>query len=111
MTVHFQVDNKSFNPQAKEVSFEGFEKWLQVEFSFKPINGANKNLRSLSQADLQLILVVVHGTIVLKLSNSEVESYVLSESSLFVYQISFLYQNLWHKKGSECSPCFTISCH
>ncbi|PIN25918.1 S-adenosylmethionine decarboxylase [Handroanthus impetiginosus] len=69
------------------IGFEGFEKRLEISF-FEPSIFADpegKGLRSLSKAQLDEILGPAECTIVASLSNEHVDSYVLSESSLFVY--------------------------
>ncbi|KAL0463674.1 UNVERIFIED_CONTAM: S-adenosylmethionine decarboxylase proenzyme [Sesamum latifolium] len=61
--------------------------WLEISF-FEPSIFADpegKGLRSLSKAQLDEILSPAECTIVASLSNEHVDSYVLSESSLFVY--------------------------
>lgn len=65
--------------------FEGPEKRLEVDF--KPIaNGQSvKPLRSITQDRWQTLLDTVNCTILSKTSNANIDSYVLSESSLFVY--------------------------
>lgn len=69
------------------IGFEGYEKRLEIVFSepgiFSDPNG--KGLRSLSRAQLDEFLGPAECTIVSSLSNEFVDSYVLSESSLFVY--------------------------
>ncbi|KAI3467179.1 hypothetical protein Pfo_023842 [Paulownia fortunei] len=69
------------------IGFEGFEKRLEISF-FEPSIFADpegKGFRSLSKAQLDEILEPAECTIVASLSNEHVDSYVLSESSLFVY--------------------------
>ncbi|KAK6157736.1 hypothetical protein DH2020_011984 [Rehmannia glutinosa] len=69
------------------IGFEGFEKRLEISF-FEPSIFADpegKGLRSLSKSQLDEILGPAECTIVASLSNEHVDSYVLSESSLFVY--------------------------
>ncbi|GAV60063.1 SAM_decarbox domain-containing protein [Cephalotus follicularis] len=69
------------------IGFEGYEKRLELSFSepgiFSDLGGMG--LRSLSKAELHEILEPAECTIVSSLSNEYVDSYVLSESSLFVY--------------------------
>ncbi|XVE98645.1 hypothetical protein REPUB_Repub03eG0124700 [Reevesia pubescens] len=69
------------------IGFEGFEKRLEITFFDPPIfsdpNGLG--LRALSRAQLDSILEPACCTIVSQLSNSNFDSYVLSESSLFIY--------------------------
>ncbi|GAV80219.1 SAM_decarbox domain-containing protein [Cephalotus follicularis] len=69
------------------IGFEGYEKRLEICF-FEPgifLDPEGKGLRSLSKAQLDEILGPAECTIVSSLSNDDVDSYVLSESSLFVY--------------------------
>ncbi|XWS34264.1 hypothetical protein CRYUN_Cryun21dG0025500 [Craigia yunnanensis] len=69
------------------IGFEGYEKRLEISF-FEPslfVDPEGKGLRSLSKAQLDEILGPAECTIVSSLSNKHVDSYVLSESSLFVY--------------------------
>lgn len=65
--------------------FEGFEKRLQIDFFPGPVGSDGKGLRGLSRSEIDQLLSAARCTIVSELSNSEVDSYVLSESSLFVY--------------------------
>lgn len=69
------------------IGFEGYEKRLEISF-FEPgvfVDPDGKGLRSLSKFQLDEILGPAECTIVSSLSNDHVDSYVLSESSLFVY--------------------------
>ncbi|GFZ18985.1 hypothetical protein Acr_27g0007240 [Actinidia rufa] len=69
------------------IGFEGYEKRLEISF-FEPgifADPGGRGLRSLSKAQLDEFLDLAQCTIVSSLSNDEVDSYVLSESSLFVY--------------------------
>lgn len=64
--------------------FEGYEKRLELHFSGEyPVTGAG--LRQLDINSLEKILHEVQCTIVSALGNNYLDSYVLSESSLFVY--------------------------
>ena len=69
------------------IGFEGFEKRLEISFSdpglFSDPHGSG--LRSLTKSQLDEILAPAECTIVSSLANDNVDSYVLSESSLFVY--------------------------
>ncbi|KAL2510057.1 S-adenosylmethionine decarboxylase proenzyme 3 [Forsythia ovata] len=69
------------------IGFEGFEKRLEISFSEPSIfaDPEGKGLRTLSKSQLDEILSPAECTIVASLSNEYVDSYVLSESSLFVY--------------------------
>ncbi|CAI0552728.1 unnamed protein product [Linum tenue] len=69
------------------IGFEGYEKRLEIAF-FEPgifVDPEGKGLRSLSKAQLDQILGPAQCTIVDSLANADVDSYVLSESSLFVF--------------------------
>ncbi|GLT58626.1 hypothetical protein SLA2020_315020 [Shorea laevis] len=69
------------------IGFEGYEKRLEISF-FEPGVFAYSNwmgLCSLSKSQLAEILEPAQCTIVSSLSNDYADSYVLSESSLFVY--------------------------
>ncbi|GAU21462.1 hypothetical protein TSUD_190390 [Trifolium subterraneum] len=69
------------------IGFEGFEKRLEIAF-FEPgifVDPEGKGLRSLTKSQLDEILAPAECIIVSSLSNEKVDSYVLSESSLFVY--------------------------
>ncbi|KAK9271778.1 hypothetical protein L1049_002142 [Liquidambar formosana] len=69
------------------IGFEGYEKRLEVSF-FEPgifSDPEGRGLRSLSKIQLDEILKPAECTIVSSMSNDHVDSYVLSESSLFVF--------------------------
>ncbi|GJN21557.1 hypothetical protein PR202_gb09043 [Eleusine coracana subsp. coracana] len=74
-------------PPVSAIGFEGYEKRLEISFSEAPIfadpNG--RGLRMLSRAQIDSVLDLARCTIVSELSNEEFDSYLLSESSLFVY--------------------------
>ncbi|KDP24344.1 hypothetical protein JCGZ_25640 [Jatropha curcas] len=69
------------------IGFEGYEKRLEVSFSEPGFfaDPGGMGLRSLSKAQIDEILKPAECTIVDSLSNDHVDSYVLSESSLFIY--------------------------
>ncbi|XP_022148149.1 S-adenosylmethionine decarboxylase proenzyme-like [Momordica charantia] len=74
------------------IGFEGYEKRLEVSF-FEPgvfSDPRGMGLRALSKAQLDEILTLAECTIVDSLSNDYLDSYVLSESSLFVYPYKFI---------------------
>lgn len=74
------------------IGFEGFEKRLEVEF-FAPSmfnDPEGRGLRALTRAELDEMLDAAQCTIVSELSNEHLDSYVLSESSLFVYPYKFV---------------------
>ncbi|KAL2895954.1 S-adenosylmethionine decarboxylase proenzyme [Bienertia sinuspersici] len=63
------------------IGFEGYEKRLEICFH----NVVGDGLRSLTRDQIDEILKPAQCTIVGSLSNEFVDSYVLSESSLFIY--------------------------
>jgi len=98
---HFD-DNGSGNIIEREYTgkFEGPEKTLEVVFRKKgdtqgpltispssPVGGGTRKigLRSLGRSDLDLICARARVTILSCISNTYLDAYVLSESSLFVY--------------------------
>ncbi|XP_022946262.1 S-adenosylmethionine decarboxylase proenzyme-like [Cucurbita moschata] len=91
MTVFTKLTDASVHPAPEQppspIGFEGFEKRLEITFSEPPIfqDPEGLGLRALTRTQLDLILEPACCTIVYQLSNSEFDSYVLSESSLFVY--------------------------
>ncbi|KAL4570169.1 hypothetical protein LXL04_025820 [Taraxacum kok-saghyz] len=73
--------------QVSAIGFEGYEKRLEITF-FEPSIFSDPNglgLRVLTKPQLDEILTPAECTIVSSLSNDDVDSYVLSESSLFVF--------------------------
>lgn len=74
-------------PPVSAIGFEGYEKRLEISFSeasvFTDPNG--RGLRTLTRTQIDSILDLARCTIVSELSNEDFDSYVLSESSLFVY--------------------------
>lgn len=73
--------------EVSAIGFEGYEKRLEISFYEPGLFGDpdGRGLRSLSRAQLDEIIKPAECTIVSSLSNDHVDSYVLSESSLFVY--------------------------
>lgn len=79
-------------PAQSPIGFEGFEKRLEITFSLASIfvDCSGLGLRALSRSQLDSILEPACCTIVAQLSNCEFDSYVLSESSLFVYPLKII---------------------
>ncbi|KAJ3677161.1 hypothetical protein LUZ60_002885 [Juncus effusus] len=69
------------------IGFEGYEKRLELAFSKAPIffDPNRSGLRSLSRAQIDSFLSLARCEIVSSLSNEFFDSYVLSESSLFIF--------------------------
>ncbi|KAF6254298.1 S-adenosylmethionine decarboxylase [Scenedesmus sp. NREL 46B-D3] len=64
--------------------FEGSEKRVEIDFNFSAASPAN-GLRALARAQLDELMGLAACTIVSSRTNAELDAYVLSESSLFVY--------------------------
>lgn len=79
-------------PPSSPIGFEGFEKRLEITFSQPPIfaDASGLGLRRLTRAQLDSILEPARCSIVSQLSSAELDSYVLSESSLFVYPLKII---------------------
>ncbi|CAL1390777.1 unnamed protein product [Linum trigynum] len=82
---------------ASAIGFEGYEKRLEISFHEPRFDsydhdggGLLTNLRDLSQSQWEKILEPAQCTIVDTLSNDFLDSYVLSESSLFVYPFKLI---------------------
>ncbi|KAK3012724.1 hypothetical protein RJ639_008798 [Escallonia herrerae] len=86
------INGHSTQMAVSPIGFEGFEKRLEITFSeppmFKDPNGLG--LRALTRPQIDSVLEPACCTIVAQLSNSEFDSYVLSESSLFVYPFKII---------------------
>lgn len=65
--------------------FEGFEKRIELRFSGDDPAGGDKGLRRLDFLSIEKVLHAVQCTVVSAVGNTHFDSYVLSESSLFVY--------------------------
>ncbi|XP_031285063.1 S-adenosylmethionine decarboxylase proenzyme-like [Pistacia vera] len=85
------IDSSPLSPPSP-IGFEGFEKRLEITFSPASIftDPSGLGLRALTRSQLDSILDLAQCTIVSHLSNSEFDSYVLSESSLFVYPLKII---------------------
>ena len=78
---------------ATAIGFEGFEKRLEIEFlasSFFNETDEGRGLRALTRAQLDEILNSAECKIVSELCNEHLDSYLLSESSLFVYPLKII---------------------
>jgi S-adenosylmethionine decarboxylase len=74
------------------IGFEGYEKRLEITFFENGVfsDPAGLGLRALSRDQIDEILKPAECTIVDSLSNDYVDSYVLSESSLFIYSYKLI---------------------
>ncbi|PKA49415.1 S-adenosylmethionine decarboxylase proenzyme [Apostasia shenzhenica] len=77
---------------ASPIGFEGYEKRLEITFSEAPlfVDPHGHGLRALTRSQIDCVLEPAKCTIVSQLSNKEFDSYVLSESSLFVYPFKII---------------------
>ena len=73
----------SDGPTPDSPGFEGVEKVLEIDFA--PGYGEPRGLRDITRAEWDAVLSDAKCTILNTLSNDKLDSYVLSESSLFVY--------------------------
>lgn len=98
------IDSLSSPPSP--IGFEGFEKRLEIIFSPAPIftDPSGIGLRALTRSQLDSILELAQCTIVSHLSNSEFDSYVLSESSLFVYPLKIILKTCGTTKLLNSTP-------
>lgn len=91
MALTCNTNNNNPTPQSA-IGFEGFEKRLEINFSEAPIfvDPQGLGLRALTRPQIDSILDAARCTIVSQLSNDEFDSYVLSESSLFIYSLKIV---------------------
>lgn len=87
MGVSFPNDTGAAAGSVASPGFEGFEKRLDIEFHPAPVfsDPEGQGLRAIPRAELDNMLRAAECTIVAQMSNAELDSYVLSESSLFIY--------------------------
>lgn len=100
-------ENEQSRPSTENVNpssgFEGFEKRLEVEF-FSSNCVESGALRTLSRAQLDELLRPAECTIVSELHNDWFDSYVLSESSLFVYPFRVIIKTCGRTQLLKCIP-------
>ena len=68
--------------------FEGPEKTIEV--MFHPNFGIEKGLQTMTREQLDNLCKLANCSILSKISSNEVDAYVLSESSLFIYRDKFI---------------------
>ncbi|KAJ0965729.1 hypothetical protein J5N97_026867 [Dioscorea zingiberensis] len=83
----FLLTESAGPPPVSPIGFEGYEKRLEITFSEAPlfVDPQGRGLRALSRSQIDSVLEKAQCTIVSELSNKDFDSYVLSESSLFIY--------------------------
>lgn len=90
--------------------FEGFEKRLDIVFDYRRGPGhsidheSKYGLRSVPRNELDLMLSLAECTIVSQLRNKFFDSYVLSESSLFIYPNRVVIKTCGTTKLLSCIP-------
>ena len=82
------AEDTHVTPEYVPGCFEGPEKTMEVVF--KPNVGVEDGLRSLSREQLDYLCTQAKCTILSTISNSYIDAYVLSESSLFIYKTRFI---------------------
>ncbi|KAL5699135.1 adenosylmethionine decarboxylase [Ranunculus cassubicifolius] len=104
LTCNTTVNNNP-TPQSA-IGFEGFEKRLELSFSEAPVfvDPQGLGLRALTRPQIDSILDAARCTIVSQLSNAEFDSYVLSESSLFIYPLTIVIKTCGTTKLLQAIP-------
>lgn len=82
--------------------FEGPEKVLEIDFT--PGKGPSRGLRDIARAQWDSILTDARCTILATMSNEKMDSYVLSESSLFVYPLKLILKTCGTTTLLMCLP-------
>jgi len=82
--------------------FEGPEKVLEIDFA--PGHGPDRGLCAISREDWDAILSDAKCSILGNLSNSSLDSYILSESSLFVYPFKLIIKTCGTTTLLMCLP-------
>ena len=77
-------------PPPPSPGFEGVEKVLEIDFA--PGRGPARGLREVARDSWDIACAAAHCTILATMSNDSLDSYVLSESSLFVYPLKLIFK-------------------
>ena len=89
---------------AQQSPFEGSEKRLQLHFRPHAAVSELQGLRRLSRETLDHLMALAGCDIVSKMSNDDVDAYVLSESSLFVSPVGWLVKTCGTTQLLNCIP-------
>lgn len=87
-TVNGSTSGEQSGAENAPGSFEGPEKTMEVVFA--PNKGAPKGLRGLPRNQVDYLCAKAKCEILTKSSNAHIDAYVLSESSLFIYENRFI---------------------
>jgi len=82
--------------------FEGVEKNLEVWFTNSDRNTAEADLRKIPRCQLEQLLSIVDCSIVSTSKNSQVDAYVLSESSMFISKRRFILKTCGNTTPLDC---------
>jgi len=78
------ADSGSEEEREDDSFFEGAEKLLEIWFTTKSQHGKEGDLRNIPRCKLEEMLLLAKCEIISCMKNSEIDAYVLSESSLFI---------------------------
>jgi len=98
--------SSSQNQGEKQVGFEGPEKTLELEFD--PAIGDHRGLRAIPREQWDAVLEQAQARILLTQSNDWLDSYVLSESSLFVYPHRLVLKTCGTTTLLRCLPLLMV---
>jgi len=84
--------------------YEGVEKLLEVWFTTSNGECGNSDLRNIPRDDLEKLLDMVHCEIISTRKNCLVDSYVLSESSMFISKRRFILKTCGTTTPLACIP-------
>ncbi|KAI3887488.1 hypothetical protein MKW92_020934 [Papaver armeniacum] len=91
--------------------FEGFEKRLELQFTGDDPKTLRNGFRNLNFQSLEEILDAVQCTVVSAVGNRFFDSYVLSESSLFVYPTKIIIKTCGTTQLLKSVPLFLSHAH